>query len=551
MAIHCRLAKLHLLHVKRLNFDRVEEFRATLRVLSSCKNDAALIRCKFALLELKQAAVGSMDVPRACSRLVDAMEQALQLDARGLWIFPRDAASAPQRIVKLQARLRDNFVLLVETISFAPDYDLVLKVVGQFSLLAELVANALPKMRLDDWRLPKFLWLALRLANNQHAASKEAVRDWFASLPRLEFEALTHCVVTDEVAACILRHAEKVESASFRHSIITDAALVSSERFPQTLRCLMLDGCNFVTSDGLIALLKSHPELEQLGAEDCSSLIGDALWRNLGPRLLSLKLNRSLRVSAPTAAFSFPTRLQALELRQCPAISLSVAFVASLPSSLVHFVADDLGAAQAAQLPQNLERLWLSSRLEGGEIHLPRLRSLRLGEEMSVEGLASLCSHSPDLVELDLSHCLHLLDEQKVSMSLRRLLRLEALDVGSNLTLSSDAVVGPLLASGALEQDRLHRSLVSGVGGIGLFAPIRLTKCTSNKGSHLASACQRVVHRALALSVLQRSSRAPTHDIATLHCSFQFGVGGLHDGHGRRMARPCGLCQHIVRAPAH
>ena len=67
---------------------------------------------------------------------------------------------------------------------------------------------------------------------------------------------------------------------------------------------------------------------------------------------------------------------------------------------------------------------------------------------MSDDGLTVLCSRSPHIVELDLSQCLQLLDTQKVCASLQRLLHLESLHVGSNLPMSSDSVVAPLLVSG-------------------------------------------------------------------------------------------------------
>jgi hypothetical protein len=464
LAILHRLAKLHLLRMKRMIETSAhwspsyisDALQSTLRALASSKNDSALLRCKFALLELKQA-VELLDVVGAGPHFVTAMEQAQLLDERGSWIFPRDAAAARRRISKLQTRLRDGFVSLIEGICFASDYDVVLKLAAQFPQLAELIAKALVKMPREDWRLPKFLWLALCLAD-QSTTAEEAARDWLACSSHVELEALTHCAVTDAVAARVLRHAGEVESATFCHSIITDATLMESGRFPQSLRRLVLQGCNLVTSDGLIALFKAHAALEQLEAEDCSSLIGDALWSNLGPMLQVLKLNRCPRVSTPATAVSFPAGLQTLEVQDCPLIELSVEFVASLPASLVHFAADNLGAAQAAHLPRNLERLWLSSQLMGGEIDLPRLRSVCLGRHMNDDGLLLLCSRSPELVELDVSHCLQLLDAQKISTSLQRLSRLESLNVGSNLPMSNDSVVVPLLASGA----RLHSIDCSG-----------------------------------------------------------------------------------------
>ncbi len=121
----------------------------------------------------------------------------------------------------------------------------------------------------------------------------------------------------------------------------------------------------------------------------------------------------------------------------------------SLPASLVHLAADNIEAAQAALLPCSLQRVWLISQLSGAELHLPELRSVRLGDRVSDDGLDALTARSPHIAELDISGCFHILDSQRIAASLQRLSRLDSLNVHSNMPLSSDAVVVPMLASGA------------------------------------------------------------------------------------------------------
>ncbi len=266
-----------------------EEFRSALRVLMPWKNDAALLEAKCSVLQLKQA-LDVLDMERAVPHFVIAVDRAALVDAQGPWISPRDAAAARRRLDKLRLQLRECWAALTRTISFASDYDVLLKLFEQHDAEhAAQLAQDLACLAVDDWRTPKYLWLALLLAD-QSAVLADAVRAWFARSHALELETVTHCAVTDAVAARALLYAGDVESVTFRHSIITDArysftkggvflsscaakcergfsslrfdALSSLAGLPRSVQSVMLHGCNFVTTEGLIALFKVLASVE-------------------------------------------------------------------------------------------------------------------------------------------------------------------------------------------------------------------------------------------------------------------------------------------------
>ncbi len=454
VAIHARLARVQLLRMKRVALDAertaecmcVEEGLGTaLRALDAHPNDSALLRCKHALLKVRQA-LAVLDVESAVPRLAEALQQAALLDARGPWIFARDAGPVALRAVdRLRERLHDALAALVDAISFASDYEPVQRLLaGEQHAATAVFKRILPNAAAVDWRLPKYLWLALLLAERNAEAAAEA-RAWFAQVKHLDLDALTHCAVTDEVATRLLQYAAPtLQSVSLNHCIVTGLAMLP----PQVTR-VALHGCNFVTSDGVVAMLRAHSSLEQLEVVDCSMVMGPALWSHLPRSLRSLKLSRCLRLTVPEHEVALPPTLCVLEMMHCPAAVLGAAFVSSLPATLLELAADDMAPAVAALLPRSLERLWLRSQLTGCELNLPQLRRVHLGHAVNGDGLAALCSHSPLLEELDVSRCPNLLDAHKIAAALQGLPHLEALNVSADLPLSNEAVVAPLLASGA------------------------------------------------------------------------------------------------------
>jgi hypothetical protein len=157
-----------------------------------------------------------------------------------------------------------------------------------------------------------------------------------------------------------------------------------------------------ITSSGLIAMFSAMPLLEEIAVSLCSSFGGSSVWSHLPRNLRSIDFSDLPKLTF-SASMVFPSQLVSLKFLHCPQLHVSLAIINSLPPLLQCLHLDGLDLECAPFLPQSLVSLWLSdSNLNGGEITLPLLRKVRLGSNLTHDGLMHLCLQSSKIVDVSL-----------------------------------------------------------------------------------------------------------------------------------------------------